>query len=67
MNSEVRMNLFGERDLVQTRQNGKLKVVLADVALQLTIEGEAEVATTKRNPFTDAREREDERKGLTAR
>jgi hypothetical protein len=34
---------------------------------QLTIFGTAEVAQTLRNPFTDAREREDERKGLTAR
>ncbi len=60
-------NVFGGFDEVRVRANGSCRVKGHTDALQLNIFGEVEVARTLRNPWTEAREAEDERKGLTAR
>lgn len=62
-------SLFGGHDEVNVRRDGTCRVRASHVEgpKQLTLDGGIEFAATKRNPWTEAREAEDQRRGLVAR
>jgi hypothetical protein len=62
-------NLFGGHDEVRVRRDGSCRILVSyrEGPKQLTIFGGVEFAETERNPWTDEREAEDNRKGLVAK
>ena len=66
---EAQGNLFGGHDEVRVRKDGTCRVIAthSEGPKQLTLEGNVEYASTKRNPWNEQREADDARKGLTAR
>lgn len=61
-------NLNGGVDEVRVLKGGRASVKATNAAIvQLTLDGRAEWAHTKRNPWTDEREAQDAREGKVAK